>query len=91
MWVSPLKSNPANHTVDQCVLSASGLKWQREFIVISSLLGCNCDSDFTDGTCEDLTGRCYCKPNYTGEHCDSCADGYVEFPHCYRTYCSHSP
>uniref|UniRef100_A0A670I4A0 Laminin subunit alpha-5 n=1 Tax=Podarcis muralis TaxID=64176 RepID=A0A670I4A0_PODMU len=44
---------------------------------------CNCDSDFTDGTCEDLTGRCYCKPNYTGEHCDSCADGYVEFPHCY--------
>ncbi|XP_054836339.1 laminin subunit alpha-5 [Eublepharis macularius] len=44
---------------------------------------CNCDSDFTDGTCEDLTGRCYCKPNYTGELCDACADGYVDFPHCY--------
>uniref|UniRef100_A0A803TYS0 Laminin subunit alpha 5 n=1 Tax=Anolis carolinensis TaxID=28377 RepID=A0A803TYS0_ANOCA len=44
---------------------------------------CNCDSDFTDGTCEDFTGRCYCKPNYTGEHCDACADGYVDFPHCY--------
>uniref|UniRef100_A0A8B9FL85 Laminin subunit alpha-5 n=1 Tax=Amazona collaria TaxID=241587 RepID=A0A8B9FL85_9PSIT len=44
---------------------------------------CNCESDFTDGTCEDLTGRCYCKPNYTGEHCDTCAEGYLDFPHCY--------
>uniref|UniRef100_A0A8C3MQ95 Laminin subunit alpha-5 n=1 Tax=Geospiza parvula TaxID=87175 RepID=A0A8C3MQ95_GEOPR len=44
---------------------------------------CNCESDFTDGTCEDLTGRCYCKPNYTGEHCHACAEGYLNFPHCY--------
>uniref|UniRef100_A0A8C0F1H4 Laminin subunit alpha-5 n=1 Tax=Bubo bubo TaxID=30461 RepID=A0A8C0F1H4_BUBBB len=44
---------------------------------------CNCESDFTDGTCEDLTGHCYCKPNYTGEHCDACAEGYLNFPHCY--------
>ncbi|KAM9371956.1 LOW QUALITY PROTEIN: laminin subunit alpha-5 [Phaethornis superciliosus] len=44
---------------------------------------CNCESDFTDGTCEDLTGRCYCKPNYSGEHCDACAEGYLNFPHCY--------
>ncbi|XP_059569197.1 laminin subunit alpha-5 isoform X3 [Alligator mississippiensis] len=44
---------------------------------------CNCDSEFTDGTCEDLTGRCYCKPNYTGERCDACAEGYIDFPHCY--------
>lgn len=48
--------------------------------------GCNCESDFTDGTCEDLTGRCYCKPNYTGERCDACAEGYLDFPHCYRKY-----
>uniref|UniRef100_A0A8V5GE64 Uncharacterized protein n=1 Tax=Melopsittacus undulatus TaxID=13146 RepID=A0A8V5GE64_MELUD len=47
---------------------------------------CNCESDFTDGTCEDLTGRCYCKPNYTGEHCDACAEGYLDFPHCYRKW-----
>ncbi|KAB5546449.1 hypothetical protein PHYPO_G00072140 [Pangasianodon hypophthalmus] len=44
---------------------------------------CLCESDFTDGTCEDLTGRCYCKPNYTGENCDFCADGYENFPACY--------
>ncbi|KAF2978342.1 hypothetical protein EK904_004374 [Melospiza melodia maxima] len=48
---------------------------------------CNCDSDFTDGTCEDLTGRCYCKPNYTGEHCHACAEGYLNFPHCYHCDC----
>ncbi|XP_022533328.2 laminin subunit alpha-5 isoform X2 [Astyanax mexicanus] len=44
---------------------------------------CQCESEFTDGTCEDHTGRCYCKPNYTGEHCDSCAEGYENFPSCY--------
>ncbi|XP_029467612.1 laminin subunit alpha-5 isoform X2 [Rhinatrema bivittatum] len=43
---------------------------------------CHCDSEFLDGTCEDLTGRCYCKPNYTGENCDVCAEGYADFPDC---------
>ncbi|XP_035998362.1 laminin subunit alpha-5 [Fundulus heteroclitus] len=46
-------------------------------------LPCSCQSEFTDGTCEDLTGRCFCKPNYTGENCDACASGYVSFPRCY--------
>uniref|UniRef100_A0A8C3PFP2 Laminin subunit alpha 5 n=1 Tax=Chrysemys picta bellii TaxID=8478 RepID=A0A8C3PFP2_CHRPI len=50
----------------------------------SPYICCNCDSEFTDGTCEDLTGRCYCKPNYTGELCSACAEGYRDFPHCYR-------
>ncbi|XP_055964055.1 laminin subunit alpha-5 [Sorex fumeus] len=44
---------------------------------------CQCDSDFTDGTCEDLTGHCYCRPNFTGERCDACADGFLGFPQCY--------
>uniref|UniRef100_A0A4W6G0T1 Laminin, alpha 5 n=2 Tax=Percomorphaceae TaxID=1489872 RepID=A0A4W6G0T1_LATCA len=44
---------------------------------------CDCQSEFTDGTCEDLTGRCFCKPNYTGENCDSCASGFINFPDCY--------
>ncbi|XP_075032849.1 laminin subunit alpha-5 isoform X1 [Mixophyes fleayi] len=44
---------------------------------------CSCDSVFMSGTCEDLTGRCYCKPNYTGEDCGSCAEGYTDFPECY--------
>uniref|UniRef100_A0A671KQZ1 Laminin subunit alpha-5 n=1 Tax=Sinocyclocheilus anshuiensis TaxID=1608454 RepID=A0A671KQZ1_9TELE len=49
---------------------------------------CQCESEFTDGTCEDLTGRCYCKPNYTGENCDTCAEGYEGFPECYQGYIS---
>ncbi|XP_004716137.1 laminin subunit alpha-5 [Echinops telfairi] len=44
---------------------------------------CDCESDFTDGTCEDLTGRCFCRPNFTGERCDACAEGFVGFPRCY--------
>ncbi|XP_037833033.1 laminin subunit alpha-5 isoform X1 [Kryptolebias marmoratus] len=44
---------------------------------------CNCRSEFTDGTCEDLTGHCFCKPNYIGENCDSCASGFINFPECY--------
>ncbi|XP_029011451.1 laminin subunit alpha-5 isoform X2 [Betta splendens] len=44
---------------------------------------CDCQSEFTDGTCEDVTGRCFCKPNYTGENCGSCASGFINFPECY--------
>ncbi|XP_069573485.1 laminin subunit alpha-5 [Brachyistius frenatus] len=44
---------------------------------------CDCQSEFTDGTCEDLSGRCFCKPNYIGENCDSCASGFINFPDCY--------
>ncbi|XP_073539088.1 laminin subunit alpha-5 [Phyllobates terribilis] len=44
---------------------------------------CVCDSEFMSGSCEDLTGRCYCKPNYTGEDCGACAEGYTDFPQCY--------
>ncbi|XP_062271233.1 laminin subunit alpha-5-like [Scomber scombrus] len=44
---------------------------------------CDCQSEFTDGTCEDLTGRCFCKSNFSGENCDSCASGFINFPDCY--------
>uniref|UniRef100_A0A3P9LMT4 Laminin, alpha 5 n=1 Tax=Oryzias latipes TaxID=8090 RepID=A0A3P9LMT4_ORYLA len=47
-------------------------------------LPCDCQMEFTDGTCEDLTGRCFCKPNYTGDDCNSCASGFIGFPECYR-------
>uniref|UniRef100_H3CDM0 Laminin, alpha 5 n=1 Tax=Tetraodon nigroviridis TaxID=99883 RepID=H3CDM0_TETNG len=44
---------------------------------------CECDSQFTDGTCEDFTGLCFCKVNFSGENCDQCASGFINFPHCY--------
>ncbi|XP_061621466.1 laminin subunit alpha-5 isoform X2 [Phyllopteryx taeniolatus] len=47
---------------------------------------CDCESPFTDGTCEDMTGRCFCKENYTGDNCDQCADGFVNFPECYPAF-----
>lgn len=45
---------------------------------------CECDSEFTVGTCEPTTGRCYCKPQYAGDRCDQCAPGYYDFPTCKR-------
>ncbi|KAM7125584.1 laminin subunit alpha-5 [Molossus nigricans] len=44
---------------------------------------CNCESNFTDGTCEDLTGRCHCRPNFSGQRCEACAVGFTSFPRCY--------
>ncbi|KAI8485487.1 laminin subunit, partial [Branchiostoma belcheri] len=43
---------------------------------------CQCNSFFTTGTCEQLTGRCYCLPGYAGDDCNQCASGYVGFPNC---------
>ncbi|XP_068120602.1 laminin subunit alpha-5 [Hyperolius riggenbachi] len=50
---------------------------------------CACESEYMSGACEDLTGRCYCKPNYTGETCSFCAEGYMDFPDCYPV--PHTP
>uniref|UniRef100_H2ZQD0 Laminin subunit alpha n=1 Tax=Ciona savignyi TaxID=51511 RepID=H2ZQD0_CIOSA len=43
---------------------------------------CDCDSTYTVGSCEPNTGRCYCKVQYAGDRCDSCAPGYYDFPEC---------
>ncbi|XP_078680702.1 laminin subunit alpha-5-like isoform X1 [Branchiostoma floridae x Branchiostoma belcheri] len=43
---------------------------------------CQCNSFFTTGTCEQLTGHCYCLPGYAGDDCNQCASGYVGFPNC---------
>uniref|UniRef100_A0A8C8DVN0 Laminin, alpha 5 n=1 Tax=Oryzias sinensis TaxID=183150 RepID=A0A8C8DVN0_9TELE len=53
-------------------------------------LPCDCQMEFTDGTCEDLTGRCFCKPNYTGDDCNSCASGFIGFPECYLVRPNHA-
>ncbi|XP_070830251.1 laminin subunit alpha-3-like [Chaetodon trifascialis] len=44
---------------------------------------CRCDERTTAG-CEMGSGRCLCKPQFTGENCDRCADGYYYYPQCIR-------
>ncbi|KAM6948734.1 laminin subunit alpha-3-like [Aplochiton taeniatus] len=44
---------------------------------------CRCDSRTTSG-CEMGSGRCVCRPQFTAENCDRCADGYSNYPQCIR-------
>ncbi|XP_047444954.1 laminin subunit alpha-3-like isoform X2 [Mugil cephalus] len=44
---------------------------------------CSCDDRTTAG-CEMGSGRCICKPQFAGENCDRCADGYYYYPQCIR-------
>nr|XP_038952851.1 laminin subunit alpha-3 isoform X2 [Rattus norvegicus] len=44
---------------------------------------CSCDPDRAD-ECDQGSGRCHCKPNFSGDFCETCADGYYNFPFCLR-------
>ncbi|XP_056277207.1 laminin subunit alpha-3-like isoform X2 [Pseudoliparis swirei] len=44
---------------------------------------CRCD-ERTSAGCEMESGRCVCKPQFAGENCDHCADGYYYYPQCIR-------
>uniref|UniRef100_A0A3Q3G0W9 Laminin, alpha 3 n=1 Tax=Labrus bergylta TaxID=56723 RepID=A0A3Q3G0W9_9LABR len=46
-------------------------------------ISCRCDERKTAG-CEMGSGRCLCKPEFAGENCDLCADGYYYYPQCIR-------
>lgn len=48
-------------------------------------LACQCDPEHADG-CEQGSGRCHCKPNFRGDHCEECAVGYDNFPFCSSKY-----
>ncbi|XP_018532089.1 laminin subunit alpha-3 isoform X4 [Lates calcarifer] len=49
----------------------------------SGCIPCRCDERTTAG-CEMGSGRCICKPQFAGENCDRCADGYYYYPQCFR-------
>ncbi|KAM6918219.1 laminin subunit alpha-3-like [Xenentodon cancila] len=44
---------------------------------------CSCVERTTAG-CEMGSGRCICKPQFAGENCDRCAEGYYYYPECIR-------
>jgi hypothetical protein len=57
------------------------------FYFFFSLPDCNCDpAGTTEEICNKDSGRCMCKPNFTGERCDRCVSGYFGFPNCRGTF-----
>ena len=40
------------------------------------LAACTCDPSFSNGLCEEGTGRCQCRPEYAGDNCDRLALSY---------------
>ena len=45
------------------------------------LLACSCHPEHAED-CEQGSGRCNCRPNFRGDHCEECAAGYYHFPVC---------
>ncbi|ESO00347.1 hypothetical protein HELRODRAFT_83142 [Helobdella robusta] len=48
---------------------------------------CNCDTIFSSGACDDETGRCQCKPEFSGPDCRRCNEGYFGYPRCQPCRC----
>ncbi|XP_061026258.1 laminin subunit alpha-3 isoform X1 [Eubalaena glacialis] len=44
---------------------------------------CSCHPDHAED-CQQGLGRCTCRPNFRGDHCEECAAGYHHFPVCSR-------
>ena len=54
-----------------------------------SFTGCGCStSGSISAICDANSGRCTCRPNYTGFQCNRCKEGYYGFPNCLPCDCN---
>ena len=97
MWVLPfdlpLKLKFTNCFLYQCLLYDRAVRTFPLLIVDNFALcmfhaGCQCDLSFSTGECEESTGRCKCRPEYTGLYCDQCSVGYFGYPRCVPCECN---
>ncbi|GFO21134.1 laminin subunit alpha-3 [Plakobranchus ocellatus] len=51
---------------------------------------CVCDYRVSTGACEEGSGRCLCRPEFTGRDCDRCSSGYYGYPQCIPCDCDAS-
>lgn len=64
---------------------APSLSWPQPLSVIfSRFLACDCDFRGTEGPgCDKTSGRCLCRPGFTGPRCDQCQRGHCDrYPVC---------
>ncbi|KAH3831938.1 hypothetical protein DPMN_105211 [Dreissena polymorpha] len=54
---------------------------------LAMCMECQCNPRFHINKCEEETGRCLCREEYTGYDCDSCAIGYYGYPNCIPCDC----
>ena len=43
---------------------------------------CDCNKFYSTGNCEEGSGQCECRPEFLPPYCDSCNDGYYDYPNC---------
>ena len=64
------------------------IQWFLE-VTFFSFKGCGCStSGSISAICDENSGRCTCRPNYTGFQCNRCKEGYYGFPNCLPCDCN---
>ena len=55
---------------------------------VTHFLACGCSSAGSESSsCDQGSGTCKCRPNYSGAKCDSCAPGFFGYPNCQPCEC----
>ena len=60
------------------------------YLILFHFSACNCNTQGSFGnTCND-NGECSCKANVINDKCNTCADGFFNFPTCQGKYYLHN-